>query len=333
MSERVGALGVDIRDRAGLEPSARKFALALICLTLFPLAFFGLLCGSVNGDVADMPVAKAVWLIGGAHVWTTGLLWFDRRYQHHIQSRPVYFYAYPAAITVVCAIGVEVFGAVGLHMFMAFYTAWLFYHFGRQNWGLLCLIGTAVKAERPSNMEQRICRWAPIAGMAGALISSDATGGLAVARHMGFAATLVVAAVALIVAGRQLADGTHPLKASMTALAGLFFLPTYFFGTLGVIAVGVAHAYQYELVMSCMTANRRASATRLWMLPLILVTVVYIVAYVVIIDIDWGALGRPVQVIWYATIIWHFIIDADVWRLSRPFQRQVVRDSLPYLFR
>jgi hypothetical protein len=99
------------------------------------------------------------------------------------------------------------------------------------------------------------------------------------------------------------------------------------------IAVGVAHAYQYVLVTVCMDARRRASAPRVWFLPLTLVTMIYLVAFFVMNRIDLPDLTRPLAVLWNSIIMWHFIIDADVWRLSRSFQRQAVRESMLFLLR
>lgn len=315
-----------------VDPSARKFALALIALTLLPIVFFGALSGPLNGNSVTMPMAKAIWLAGVAHVGMTGTLWFDQRYRQHIRGRPFYFYAGPAALATACILGVQAFGDLGFRVFTSLYTIWLFYHFGRQNWGLLCLISTAVKAGRPSDMERQICQWAPVAGMAGALIGAEGAGGLAIVRQVGFAAGLVVAGVSLAVAVWQFTNGTHPIKTAMTVTVGLFFLPVYVFGSYGAVAVGVAHAYQYILVMICMDAQRRASAPRRWFLPLTFVTVIYVAAFFVMNRAE-GDLARPLAVLWNSIIIWHFIIDADVWRLSQPFQRQVVKDNLPYLFR
>lgn len=271
----------------------------------------------------------ALWLAGGTHVGMTGWFWFIGTYRRHINARPLYFYAWPASLAVVALVGVTIAGAPGRQLFIIIYTIWLLYHFGRQNWGVLCLGAAATKTARPSDIERAICHLAPIGGIIGALFAVGSDVWL-----YGLVVALGTAGASLIVAAHQLAVGGSLLRAAMTAMPGLFFLPVYALGPLGLIAVGVAHAYQYALIMGGMAAADRVTAPHFrWAVPLVAVTLYYLAAMLVVLWADWGTIAATIGTLWDVGIIWHFIIDADLWRLSRPFQRQEVQRRLAFLFR
>lgn len=188
-------------------------------------------------------------------------------------------------------------------------------------------------------MERVIRQWAPFCGIAGALITADASGGLAMARQIGFGVAQLVAATAVVAGARQAMAGAHPLKVAMTVTVGWFFLPIFVFGSgdlaygsYAMVAVSVAHSYQYIFVMICLAAGDPERRPLSWLLPLACITVAYLAGYYLIILVDWGSRSRPLAVFWYSIIFWHFVIDAEVWRLGRPFKRRAPRESLPFLF-
>ena len=169
-----------------------------------------------------------------------------------------------------------------------------------------------------------------------ALIGAGASGWPGAARLIGLGVGAMVAGASIVVASRQASAAAHPVRVAMTIVVGWFFLPIYLFGSnglpfgsYGLVAVSVAHSYQYVFVMICM-----AQGSGRWsLLPLAGISAVYLAGYYLMILLDWGSWSRPLAVFWYAIILWHFIIDAEVWRLSRPFQRRTLRDSLPFVFR
>jgi hypothetical protein len=122
----------------------------------------------------------------------------------------------------------------------------------------------------------------------------------------------------------------------MTAMIGLFFLPVYALpGQYGAAAVGVAHSCQYALIVGCMAATRHPASPRMWTLPLAALALVYLTLYaaldLAVINSSAHMLAAAVTA-WMSITVWHFIADADLWRLSRPFQRGAVRERLPFLF-
>jgi hypothetical protein len=302
----------------------------LLLVSVAPALGVALAAGSLPGNPGLAAAGNVGWLFGTAHVALTGFLWFDRRYRAHINDQPMYFYAVPAALTLACLAAVYLTGAAGLVVFSAAFTAWLLYHFGRQNWGVLCLAAAGTRSGPATALERQICHWAPVAGVAGVL---SAPGEML--HTAGLAAMLAIGAATLAACVQHVRGGAPFLRTAMTAIVGLFFLPVYLLPQHAIPVIGVAHAYQYALVMGCLAAGRQTTAVRLWVLPLAALTAIYIAAYIgieALLRVAGPATAAMALVAWQMVIVWHFLIDADVWRLSRPFQRQAVRESLPFLF-
>ena len=314
---------------SGLDRRARIFLILILLVTLAPHFTF------VFREV--LPAAPAwgdgLFLLASAHVALTGFLWFDGRYRQHIQAHPLFFYVFPLLLTITLVTAVYVSGERGMKVFMVAFFAWLLHHFGRQNWGVLCLFAAGTKSGPPSGLERQICRWAPVAAFGYALgcdlretIPAPADALAAVS----LAAGVILAAVATVLGLRQFAKGMHPLRVLATAATGLFFVPIYLSPTAGVIPVGIAHGYQYALIVGYLASSRHEGSMRLWVLPLVALTVIW---FLMNVYITVGGPNQLVFILFHCVAIWHFLIDSDVWRLSRPFQRQAVRESFPFLFR
>lgn len=308
---------------------ARIFIICIIGASILPIVLYWLASASPSG--ATVFAANTAWLFGSAHVALTGFLWFDTRYRQHIQERPLYFYGLPATVSVVWLMGVGLGGEIGLVTSQAVFHVWLLHHFGRQNWGVLCLAAAGTKCGPASAMERRICTWAPVFAATGIPDVSTAfawTGAESLIQWAGFGLSVLMAGAFLILAARHAYAGAPALRVAMTVLVGLFFLPIYVIPS-GHHAVGTAHAFQYALIIGYIAAAKHASP-KLWTLPLVALSVIYVGLFVLLRAAE--AEGT-LFLLWQMVVVWHFLIDADVWRLSRPFQRQAIRESLPFLFR
>ena len=310
---------------------ARRFLTWLLALTVLPLLFFPLLLGPLDESRAAKSAAYAIWLATFSHVGLTGWFWFIGEYRRHINARPVYFYLYPGALAVLFVGAVFILGPAAEGVFVAVFATWLFYHFSRQNWGVLCLSAGGLKCPPPSRAEWLALGIAPFAAVVPAMaLSGEAGQGL---RSFALAVLLGTAAVSVIAAARHLRAGAPLLHVAMTATSGLFFLPVFIYGPIGSATVAVAHGFQYALIMAAMAAADRGSGRRLmWAAPMVFTTGVYLVIWQVMTGPDWGGLVVPLAVAFQMLSVWHFIIDADLWRLRQPFQRQAVRKRLAFLF-
>jgi len=322
------------------DTQARTFLAGLLLVSVLPAAFFALVGGPLAGNAAIERFADLGTVLGTAHVALTGWFWTDRDYRSHIHTRQRYFYAFPTAVVVVSVTAVYLTGPDGFVVYLALYTLWAYHHFGRQGLGVLSLSAVGTKSGPTSNAERQLCRAAPVAGVLGAIVQIPALAGHEWAepvRLAGFAAMLGVAAVALAMAARQARRGAPPLRAAMLAMVGLFFLPVYLLpAPYGAAAVGVAHSFQYALIVGYMAASRHRASPQQWRLPLGALVLVYLALYLVL-RIEGNDQSTPLlaaaTTAWMGIATAHFIADAGLWRLAQPFQRTALRERLPFLFR
>jgi len=325
--------------RAATDTRAQVFVAGVLAVSILPAAIVAAPLTSVAPAPGLVMLGNLTWLLGTAHVALTGFLWFDRRYRGHINAQPGYFYGLPAVLAAFCVAAALLAGRAGELAFMALFQMWLLHHFGRQNWGVLCLTAAGLRTGPASEIERQICRWAPVAGMAGLpaalpiLADFEWAAGL---RSVSLAASLGIAAAALWLAARQIATGTPIMRAAVTVLVGVFFLPIPLIGIGGIGVTGTAHAAQYALIIGYMAASRQGSDIRPWALPLAVLALAYIGIYLAMMAQLEGAappIVTAVTVLWAGVTLWHFIVDANVWKLRDAFQRKTLRDSLPFLFR
>ena len=316
---------------------ARNFLLAILLATVLPAILFQSTVLHVATDNATGRLTYvAAWMVANAHVALTGYFWFDTGYRDHIRQHRGYYYALPAAIVAACLLLVTELGDTGFDLFGIVVIAWNHHHFGRQNWGLLCLTASATATERPGRAAFRMNEAAAVAGILGIL------GGVGLLQRIGIAGWLhdaglvlaiAVAGLSLVAASRQVLSGMPLMRPAMTAMTGLFFLPVFLDTATGVLAIAIAHSYQYVIIMGCLAAASRPKGVGYWLAPLVALTVIHTAIVIGIRLVDWGSWSHPVAVLALAVAIWHYLVDADVWRMARPFQRAAVRARLPYLFR
>lgn len=313
---------------------SRRLLRVLLAVSVAPALVWALVAGPLHAEPAAHAATNILWIAGASHVGMTGWFWFVSEYRNHINKRPYYFYILPLLIAVLCVLFVEATGDIGSTAFMVAYNIWLFYHFGRQNWGLLCLSAAATKSAPPSRAHSWVSWLAITSGISGAIISVYSLSTPEWLWPACFTIAMAATALALWLAGQQVLSGGSRMQAAMLVVVGTFFLPIYLVGPTGILAVAVAHAYQYIVVMGHMAASERdETRSWRWLVPLAVLSVVYLGLFALVRLPEWGAIARPLMVIWYVGIVWHFLSDADLWRLRQPFQRAAVRRRLAFLFR
>ncbi len=119
----------------------------------------------------------------------------------------------------------------------------------------------------------------------------------------------------------------------MTLAIGAFFAPVYLFGPIGMVVSGTAHAAQYAVVMAVLATDRRQGRPLFRVAAMLVVATIYLAFFVVLNDPKIvGAWLIPAQVAAGLIVMWHYMIDAGLWRLRQPFQRDAVKESFPFLF-
>lgn len=115
-----------------------------------------------------------------------------------------------------------------------------------------------------------------------------------------------------------------------------FYLPTFFFPqsyTQAVMSYAYAHALQYFVFMYFVAAGARSIHPGIAVGLLAAVTAAgwWLIRLSRQPDL-WGPLAPAMPGIALALIMWHFVMDADLWRMSQPWQRQEVRTRFSFLF-
>src|SRR5215470_9863976 len=147
-----------------IDPRTARFLGCVLLVSLVPWLTVPLLPWSARAyapSAIDTIMVLAV--VNVIHVGMTGFFWIDHRYRAHIASRLGWFYLAPALVTIVSLGAVIIRGGTGFALITDLNTAWLLYHFTKQNWGLLSLTATATRAPRLQRSE----RWLYMAGALG----------------------------------------------------------------------------------------------------------------------------------------------------------------------
>lgn len=321
------------RPAAGLDPRAARFLGTVLLVSFGPWLLPLLPWPTHTFNPPAIDLINVLTVVNIMHVGMTGFFWIDRRYRRHIVSRPRWFYVLPTVVATLSFAALAWSWWGGFLALTAASTAWLLYHFAKQNWGLLCLCAAATRASRPQPWERRLYLAGAAAGVIG-MKPLAATLSQAGPQIAGVALVSVVGLIALGVALRRSMQGAHPALVLLTVYSGLYFAPIFLFGpVLGTLMIGTGHAFQYVAIMSCLAADgdqgdRRMRIAGLLLCGLSIAPIFTVLNYASL----WGVWSPLFYVAFLGIQAWHFIIDADVWRLREPFQRQTLRESMPYLF-
>lgn len=317
--------------------TARRFLQLLVFASLAPIGFFLIAYPVLPARMTESSYQLLIFL-SIAHVPITGFFWFDDRYRAHMNANPKTYYLTPALIIAACAFVPVTFGQAGANYLFLIYFAWLLWHYGKQNWGILCLFSIGTKSPMPTKLERYICNAAPVFGVMGAAASlSQASSFASILPALywtGLAGSIAVAAATLYVVGQQLNKGTDRIRIAMTAIAGWFFLPTFLNAEFGVTSYATAHAVQYFVMMYALAADRKQRAT---VVRLIVITVLAVAGYFFANSFNnsalWGSAVLVGAAIGTGITMSHFFLDSRLWRLREPFQRGAVKESFDFLFR
>jgi hypothetical protein len=307
--------------------------LVLIALAPWPATLLAGLAGQATQSV-DF-AAQLFFTLSTAHVGLTFFFWFERRYRPHINGRPLFFYGWPAVVTIVSLGLVLLVGGLGARIVEIGALFWLSYHYAKQNWGLVSLSALATGAARLPIWLKHSYVAGSIGAALGALSLMDAADPwLRLLWQLGAVITWVSAALGLIQALAVVRAGTHVLNLALLATGALFFTPIYLLGpAAGLGMIATVHGLHYTVLMSGIGADRQqgAPATRLFLMAGLGLGLLLL--YRMLTEASWWGDKAPLMATLYLCIqMSHFIADADLWRLSDPVQRKAIRESFPYLF-
>lgn len=334
--------------------ASRRFLLSLALVTCVPLIGLPLaselsLLGALGAGW--LPTLVVVGLITGpVHVACTAFFYFDPEFQPVLRESPVRCLWSPAlvplAVTTFGVIAAMWVGPWAFLLVFAFHNTWLFYHYQRQNFGLTSFIskhfGTGRLPPRVNTalnlaaLGGILCLFAALFGappVSGPIDPQMDTAGLVGADSLmllrGVGTTLYVLAVLLMIGvlavEKRLRSNAWVVGALVLSLG--FFLPAVLFTSLqaAFMPLAIAHGAQYLLMMGIVSGR----SSRSW------VGVGLLFAVCVGAGIGLKALSTgpwPLALIGFGLVQVHFLVDAKVWRLREPRQREIMSERFDFFF-
>ncbi|MEP1142075.1 MAG: hypothetical protein ABJH52_00015 [Henriciella sp.] len=327
-------------ENGGLSDSS-VFLASLAAVTFFPLIFIPFAVpfrGSI--DTVDQ-VFRVLLLMSTMHVGLTAYFYFEGEYRRHAINHYKYYIALPLIVIFLCGAITMNFPNLGIHYLLVFYHAWLLFHYGRQNYGLLAFTTLATKGKSPNRLEKMALHLAPIGGILAAnsvLGAFDQTVFSSLSDEF-FTIGAVITGIAILSAATSALQNliTHgSVKRSVCVFGlSLFYLPTFFFDnyTQAVLGYAIAHALQYFVFMVFLASGKpRQSAGRSLMVLVFAMLATWTVIVLTSESAMWGALEGFIVGAAVGLVIWHFILDAGFWKLSVEWQRNSVKTRFGFLF-
>ncbi len=277
-------------------------------------------------------------ILSTMHVALTFYFYADKEYQGFMSEHRSYYFYLPISIILTCGFFTLALGDVGLVYLTIFYHAWLLFHYGRQNFGLMSFVCISQKALPLGKIERVAFQLAPIGAILGAHNVlpefKKAVGFLAPVSWSIGLAIYMIAIVAFTYTFIFKRKGDSWLLRAYTAVLALFWAPTFLFTTYETAIMGyaVAHALQYFVFMYfCASGHKDGSKKGLILLGM--GAVFGSVAIWLMRDKSlWG--GPLLHFILGAglgLVMWHFIVDAGLWKLRHKWQRERVKERFAFI--
>jgi hypothetical protein len=310
-------------------------------LTVVPLVGFPMLFGMVNPSLGPLSLRVIFVLLlvtGPIHVGSSAFFYADRDFKTLLQENRVRCLwslgLLPAGLLGLGIFGVAAVGAWAVLGIFAFQYGWLFYHYQRQNFGLISLVSVhsgAGSLPRDVGVVLNVVALAGIVSIVGvpnlpppqmaAMISHDA--------HIfmrWFSLALYVLSCGLLVRvffmhARFRQD---PWLAASLLLGWAFFLPAVACDapSTAFIPLAVAHGAQYLLMMTVMSGRSGRGWFGVALAGLLGTAIGCVLDRMTELPAFFAATGL-VQV--------HFLLDAKVWRLREPQQRAIISRRFDFL--
>lgn len=314
--------------------ASRRFVVWLLVAAALPIPVFALLSGPLATHAVTPTVLHALFLSNLMHVGLSALFWIDRRYRAHMAGELRRYYWDVAVLAFVSLLALFLAGQPFLNVFLIVITSWNIHHFGRQNWGVLCLTALGLQSTRPSQMENVAlhlgCVGCAIIVLPPQVIDMTFSG----ITSIGYSLILCSVAVFFTIAARQIIARQHPLRIGMTVAVGMVLTPMCFLSpAMGFIAIGAAHTAQYAIIMTVLGADRRQGSRLFRIGGMFCLATLYLIFTQVMQSAEiWNSWSQAAQVVMSSVVAWHFIIDAGLFRMGQPFQRQAMQESFSFLF-
>ncbi len=326
---------------AKLASGRSYFIGAMLLVTVFPFLFVPIAAkfGESYSSLRDM--RTVLFLLSSMHVALTPFFYSDPSMRGYFSKHKFrYYYA-----TIGCIAGTALIfilcGKQYINYFYIVYHVLLLWHHTRQDYGLLAFVAIATGAGRPSGLERYCLYFASFAGMLG-LVRFFTEGTVFAGYEAKFVqAGLLVYLVSVVMAITAMVRAEAILDArwrwtTFLILFG-FFVPTFLYEDKmsAFSSYALAHALQYFVFMYYVGSDSKGAGEGKNRFLKLVFTFSLTSAFLMLLrDGDiWGNASWPLLGAFWGVVFSHFVVDAGVWRLSKPFQREYMRSAFSTLFK
>lgn len=300
------------------------------------LPFFALPLLSFTEPAVMLSITALAIAISHGHVGTTAMCYIDRDYRPIIAAKP-----WPLiwGLLIAPLVVLGLFLATPVTALIAFtsFVLWQTYHYQRQNYGLAALAGAANRIAMPPGLSRAMI----LAGIGGGLsqfrilplfptpVQDLATSLVwAIPYTMGLAYLVYAAALVqfAVVIARTPQIRRSPLVLLFATTGTFFMLPALLADNvlLTVWAAAVAHATQYIIMVAAVA--RRSAHTIVLPIATVGMVIAHYFLCILLLGTAW------LWPLFFGLTVFHFLADAEFWRLRSPLTGALVRERLAYAF-
>lgn len=313
----------DIHPATRLESqtSQRVFFCSLALATALPLIWLGFGVELFHESKVGMTAAllPIIAMTGVGHVGATAFFYFDREFSELIRHNRQRFFVWPMLAAVGC-LAVFLTNAMVWTILLTGFLSWQLYHYHRQNYGMIAFAAQSVGCRKlPAELNWMLNLSVTAAALRGAF-ASPVIYDLCVVLYVASTVMLFKILRAFTSARENL------LLMVFTILAWAFFLPRLITTDplVGFWSYAIAHGAQYIIFMVAISGNCKRS-----IIGLSTFVLVFAAVFVLFSHLNTSA---PGSAIYTGLVMGHFLIDAKVWRLREPLQRNLIRSRFAFIF-
>lgn len=286
-------------------------------------------------------MASLLNFVGGhAHVSTTAFFYSDREMRGHFLAHRMRYLFIPVILIAITGLAYMLMPEPQARYILLFFFMWQTHHYQRQNVGVLSFFAAGTDRIPLSRLERLALEVAAIAQMLGLIKVYSLSRGTVfepfteqifqVAQYVYLCVPVLVVAAFLatpaIIANRLRSIGLVAFSA--------FYLPGFIFSDPAAATLGYAlgHGLQYLVFMYFVGASRPSRVVALATILIAGVCGGFLLTYMVDHAVHTYWLDRLVFGMALGVVMSHFIIDAGVWKLRQPFQRQYMKRAFSFVF-
>ncbi|MFK7872731.1 MAG: hypothetical protein AB8C84_06100 [Oligoflexales bacterium] len=280
-----------------------------------------------------------VFIGGTAHVGASSFFLYTPEFRDHRTQRAKTYWIGPLALTFFLATGFTWGPDSFQKNAILIYFIWQTWHYQRQNFGLLSMAGISTQTGPVTKWERVALDVGVLAGIGGLFFKMNIAQGTLLepfAQGLYTAGSLLICVNPILVVYVFIKNPhflEKPTRPFFFLLGAFFYLPTFLFKSpeASILSYALAHGWQYLVFMTYVAQRKPQHQRQNMKLFLYCCFGGGIILSLLGDQSLWGSWGPGVFGAYLGLIIWHFITDADIWRLREPFQRQYMNAAFPFL--